>query len=250
MAQQTHFGFGRGAAALFFRAWIVSPQEPQTSVMRNMPQCNPSNVVARTCSPSLSCKPARDAFTLAESLFASAIAAIAGLTLLTSVASTLQSVDEATDRTIANGIARQLMDEISTKRYSEPGAGALQVNLGPEAGEVSGLSRIAYDDIDDYDGYVMQPVVDEWGVPLGEGDDAGGQRHSNFQAPSEYFDRWRCQVVVDYVADADLALPLGPGLTSNHRQVVVAVLFDDPVDGLVEKAVLRRVFSPPPEIAP
>ncbi|MBX3358942.1 MAG: hypothetical protein KF745_11010 [Phycisphaeraceae bacterium] len=65
-------------------------------------------------------------------------------------------------------MARDLMAEIMQTRYSEPCATPL---FGPEVGE---SSRSAWDDVDDYNGYVEKQLTDRAGGSLAAG--AGWQR--------------------------------------------------------------------------
>jgi MSHA pilin protein MshD len=55
-----------------------------------------------------------------------------------------------TDRTLAYGLADNLLAEVMQCYFKEPGGGT---TLGPEAGE----TRATYDDVDDYDGLTETP---------------------------------------------------------------------------------------------
>src|SRR5262245_37131325 len=79
-----------------------------------------------------------DAFTLIEALIALSITSLAGAVLLLSVQSSLETTVEAVQRTIADGIAQQTIDEILTKRYMEPADDPLSNLLGPITGEILG----------------------------------------------------------------------------------------------------------------
>ena len=60
-----------------------------------------------------------------------------------------------TDRVRGHALAMDLLDEIVARDYAEPGgAGGA---LGPEAGETGTGDRSAFDDVDDYDGWVGSP---------------------------------------------------------------------------------------------
>src|SRR4051812_3375693 len=72
---------------------------------------------------------------LIETLLAVAIAAMASAALLLAVESALSTATDATDRTIADGLAQQLLDEISQKRYVEPGVSATSSSLGTDGAE-------------------------------------------------------------------------------------------------------------------
>src|SRR5690606_21222688 len=109
--------------------------------------------------------PMRAGFTLIEAVASMAIVTIAGSALLLGIASTLDTMDAIVEQAQADGLARQLMEEIAARRYAEPGAGPHQPTLGPESGEVVGASRLYFDDIDDYHGLDVSPPRDRWGVP-------------------------------------------------------------------------------------
>src|SRR5688572_28507564 len=107
--------------------------------------------------------------------------ALAGSVLLLSVESSLDSTAEAVDRTIADGVAQQMLDQILTKKFVEsPGVGGTLAEIlgaiGPAPDELLGEGTELYDDVDDYVDYAALPVEDSYGLPLGSGDDAGGQR--------------------------------------------------------------------------
>ena len=176
------------------------------------------------------------AFTLIEAMVSISIAAISGSVLLLGVTSSLQTTSEAMERTIADGMARQLMDEVVGCRYMEPGVEFLDNTLGPEVGETS---RDDFDDIDDYDGLRVQPPADRYGISLGADDGSGGVRHANFQATEDFFDDWREEVDVYYVDESNLTTRL----TSREKYLAIEVRIvkDDPDGGSRELANLRRV---------
>jgi hypothetical protein len=128
------------------------------------------------------------------------ITSLAGAVLLLSVQSSLQTTVEAVQRTIADGIAQQTIDEILTKRYTESTDDPLSTVLGPTIGEtLTGGARSLFDDADDYAGYVAQPLKGLNGETLGTGDDNGNLRLQNFRVPADYFRDWRVRVEVYYV---------------------------------------------------
>jgi len=185
----------------------------------------------------------RAAFTLIEALVAVSITAIAGTVLLLGTTSSLQATDDSLRRTIALGLAEQLLDEVLGARYMEYGVSPYDTSLVPGSDEAATGTRELFDDVDDYNGVLAQPPEDPWGVPLGTEGTAGAQRHPNFQLPPEFFDRWRQEVSVYYVSESDLATPLAVGQTSDYRAVDVRIVRDDPQRGVQELARLRRVVS-------
>ena len=185
----------------------------------------------------------RRGFSLAESLLAITLTSIAGGAILLGLGSTAQTTRNVMDRTMATGIAAQLMDEILGGRYAAVGAGAYQVGLGPNTYETQGVGRERFDDVDDFEGVVAQPVKDEYGVALGLGNETGGQRHPNFRLPSNYFSGWREEVNVYYVSEANPSVRLTGSSTSNLRAVEVRIYRDDGNQGRELLDTVRRVVA-------
>ena len=104
------------------------------------------------------------------------------------------------ERTIADGIAQQTIDEIMTKRYAASGGNPLATTLAPTVSELLGSGGTAlFTETDAYAGYVAQPIKGTWGETLGTGDDSGNLRLQNFRVRSDYFQNWRVRVNVYYV---------------------------------------------------
>jgi type II secretory pathway pseudopilin PulG len=182
-------------------------------------------------------------FTLVEALISIAMAAIAGSVLMLGVTASIQTSSEAFERAIADGMARQLIDEIVGQRYAAVGAGGRQTTLSPSSWERAGAGRERYDDIDDYNGLRIQPPEDLYGVALGVDDGEGGERHPNFQAPAGYFDDWRQEIDVYYVDESDLTTRLPGGSTTDFRMVEVRIVKDQPDGTTRELARLNRVVA-------
>ncbi|MCE9553504.1 MAG: hypothetical protein K8T91_09030 [Planctomycetes bacterium] len=185
----------------------------------------------------------RGAFSLAESLMAITLTSIAGGAILLGLASSAQTTRNVMDRGMATGMAAQLIDEALGCRYASVGAGAYQVGLGPNTYEMQGTGRERYDDVDDFEGVVSQPPKDEYGITLGLGNDAGGQRHPNFRLPSNYFSGWRQEVNVYYVSEANPSVRLTGSSTSNLRAVEVRIYRDDGTRGRELLDTVRRVVA-------
>ena len=186
---------------------------------------------------------ARRGFTLVEASIALALTAVAGTALLLSVTNSTDETDEAMKTLIAEGMAQQLLDEVSGMRYMENGASAYDTFLGPGTPEQAVAARSLYDDIDDYNGSTSQPPVDRWGVTRGSDSTGGATRHPAFQLGSGYFSRWRQTVSVFYVRDTSPTTPVGGSTTTDYRAVQVRITFDDPVQGTRELANALRVVS-------
>ncbi len=186
-------------------------------------------------------------FTLIEALLSIVLVSIAGVALMSGIASSIDTTDAAVQEAVALGLAQQLMDEIAICRYVEPGGDPYSPVLGPESGETAG-NRTLFDDIDDYNGLVDEPPTTLDGTTLGVDDAEGGTRDPNFQVPSGQLDRWRREVSVYYVDSASPDVPLPAGTTSDFRAVEVRVYVVMP-GGVTRQIVsLKRVFAyvPPP----
>ncbi|MCE5303742.1 MAG: type II secretion system GspH family protein [Planctomycetaceae bacterium] len=169
--------------------------------------------------------PARDAFTLVESLAALTVAAIAGAVLLLGETTSIQSTDDALRRTIAYGMAQQLMDEV----------------VGCQSGDATGAgSRWQFTTIGDYNGYRSQPPTDAYGVALGTDDGQGGQRNDAFRCDSSFLTNWRQEVDVYDVSDSDWTTH---AVSSDYRAVEVRITYNDPTSGSTTLATIRRIVS-------
>jgi hypothetical protein len=174
------------------------------------------------------------------------VLALAGAVLLLAVDTSLQTTSEAVDRSIADGLAQQLLDEITLCHFMEPGTSSTGP-LGPSGWENGGNGRERYNDTDDYHGFQAQPAEGLWGEPLGTGNDDGGQRHSAFQPPSGFFANWRQRVEVYFVDPSDPSVRLTSG-SSDYRAIEVHIeqLTDD--GGVRPLATRKKVvaYVPPP----
>jgi type II secretory pathway pseudopilin PulG len=183
-------------------------------------------------------------FTLVEALVAISIAAIAGSVLLLGITSSFQTTNEALERTIAAGMAEQLMDEIVGCRYVEAGDDPGSAVPGLDEGEYTeDESRQEFDDVDDYIGFPTGLPEDRWGVKLGADDGEGGLRHENFRAPDKFFEHWRQEISIYYLDESDPATRLPAGQVSRRCAIEVRILHEDPDRGTRELAGLRRVVA-------
>jgi type II secretory pathway pseudopilin PulG len=190
--------------------------------------------------------PKRHAFTLIEALIALSITSLAGAVLLLSVQSSLDTTIEAVERTIADGVAEQTLDEVLTKRYVGQGESPLLGTLGPLTNELLGLGTSLFDDTDDYNGYVAQPLKGLYGEVLGTGDDSGNLRLANFRVRSDFFQNWRVRVDVYYVDPNDHTIV--SAAPTNYRAINVHVDLIHPSGAAVPLANRKRVIAyiPPP----
>ena len=171
------------------------------------------------------------------------ILAIAGSALLLSVDAALLTSEVTIEEMIADGMAQQLMDEISGKLYMAQYGDPYQYPLCPNSYELTSQGRELYDDSDDFHGYQAQPAEDMYGVEMGQGTGTGGLRHPNFRLPSGYFSDWRQEVEVYYVSEVNPAIRLPNGTTSDMRAVEVTIYRQNTNGGYVELSRRRQVFS-------
>lgn len=184
----------------------------------------------------------RRGFTLVESMVAMSILAIAGAALMMGTASNSATTRDALERTMALGMAQQLLDEILGMRYCEIGVSPTDTSLTANNSEIAAGARKQFDDIDDYNGIRTTPVTDRYGITLGTDDGRGGTRYSAFQVPAGYFTGWKQWVDVQYVSETNFATPLSSGV-SNYRRIHVWITVDQ-ADGTTRTlADLSRVVS-------
>ena len=190
-------------------------------------------------------RPARSArrgFTLVEALVATTILAVAGSALLFGLTAAMDTTQDVVHRTIAAGLAQQLMDEVAGLPYADKTGGPYESPLVSAVDATTGC-RTACHDQADFHGTATSPPVDSWGVRLGDDDGAGGQRHANFRAPADYLARWKQSVSVRYANPADLKQDLPDGQTSDYRSVAVVIGLTERSGQVRELARLRRVFA-------
>lgn len=184
----------------------------------------------------------RRGFTLVESMVAMTILGIAGAALLIGTASNSATTRDALERTIAQGMARQLLDEILGMRYCEAGASPTDPSLTAGSPEIAAGARKLFDDIDDYNGVRTSPPTDRWGVTPGVDDGRGGKRNPAFQIRADYFTGWKQWVEVQYVAETNFATPLSSG-TSNYRRIHVWITVDQADGSTRTLADVSRVVA-------
>lgn len=180
-------------------------------------------------------------FTLIEALLTMTIISVAGAAMLTGLTSAMQANEATLEATIALGIAQQMIDDISARKYHD--GNPLQHPMAASSWEQSGPGHSRFNDLDDFHNYVDQPVADPWGVTLGTGNGLGGTRNVNFRLRADYFQRWRREVKVYYVSESDLVTPLAGTQTSNYRLVHVQVFFVPPTGSQRLLAESKRVFA-------
>lgn len=183
------------------------------------------------------------AFTLVEAVVALTITAIAAAALFLTLDASLQTTTVASERAIADGLARQLLDEIMGQRHHAPGSDPYQFPLEPSPLESQGPGRRLFNDSGDYHLYQTAGAEDLFGNPLGHGDEAGGLRHPSFRLTSDYFHNWGQKVEVYYVDENDHSRRLPDFQTSNFRAAEITIFRITPENKIVELARKRQVFA-------
>jgi hypothetical protein len=190
---------------------------------------------------------ARTAFSLVEALVALTITTLAGSVMLLAIESCLSTTSDAVDRMIADGLATQLLDEISVRRFMAPGDSPFSIS-GPNASESNGSGRERFNDMDDYKNFSARPAEGIWGEAIGTGNDSGGTRNSNFRVPTSYFANWRQRIDIYFVSDTNHSVRLAGSTTSNYRAVEVTIDYIHSDGRVIPLAKRRRVYAylPPP----
>ena len=151
-------------------------------------------------------------FTLVEAMTAVLLVTVACTAMLLSVGQAMQASEANVDTCRANMLAQELMAEINTCRWADP---TQPSHWGPESGEANTKTRVAFNDLDDYDG---------WSGPAQTRD---GQVYDTVQqklfpkVKSHEYKQYTCSVSVRYVSATGAVLPAG--LTSPYRQVTATV---------------------------
>ena len=140
------------------------------------------------------------AFTLIEAMVAITMIAMMSTVVMLGTGTVIDSADDALHRTIATGLAEQLMDEVMGTKYSEDISVPLLSTLSASISEQDGVDRSAYNDIDDFNfagtGYAANGPVDPWGIAIGQGHGAGGLRNADFRVATGFFHDWRQEIEV------------------------------------------------------
>jgi type II secretory pathway pseudopilin PulG len=189
--------------------------------------------------------PDRRAFTLVEALVAIGLTVLASSALLLGVFSAQQTADNALKRTIASGMAEQLLDEILGNRYCPVGATGHETTIGPSSAETVGPGRSRYTSIGAFNGYRAKPPKDPWNIPLGTDNGQGSTRQTELQSPAGWFDKWQQEVDVYYVSEADLETKQTAG--TDYRMVEVRIV-EIMADGSRQELAKRKqvvVYVPP-----
>jgi len=243
----------RGPAA-FFRAHFITPadamphhHQPSRGLLRRSDQEHRFEPRKRSEDGDIQRdkRARRCAFTLIEAIVALTVATMAGAMILLAVDATLDTTGNSVDETIAIGMAKQLIDEVTSTRYVAPSSPTNyhQYPLTSSSWEAAGNGRERFNDSDDYNNFVSTGAEDIWGFPMGEGDDNGGLRHPAMRCWPGSFSDWRQEIQVYYVDGADFTTKLAPYVTSDYHAVEVIISRRQSDGSYRELARLKRVFT-------
>jgi type II secretory pathway pseudopilin PulG len=120
----------------------------------------------------------RRGFSLIEAVTSTTLVAVLMLGATNMLGSVVKNRTSNSDRVRGLHLAQQLMAEISSADYREPGDGGLLDGvlavLGVESGEGGG-TRANFDDVDDYHNWTASPPQDRFGAAI---DNTTGWRHT------------------------------------------------------------------------
>ena len=169
----------------------------------------------------------RRGFTYAESMIAMAVLSLAGAALLTSVAGAVQSSNDSIYRSVGQGLAEQLSDEIATSKF--PTGTASPPNPIP--------LRSWFTTIDDYDKFSECPPRTKAGEVLGNDDAAdasvaymnmmlgkAGSRTAELAAAPSFVGRFTRSVLVERLQRDASGWTVVTQHTP-HRRVTVSVAY-------------------------
>ncbi len=143
------------------------------------------------------------AFTMAETLVSILIVGGVLVAALNAAGASATGQQKMTDRARGALLAADLMSEIMAQEYQDPGP---DPKFGAEAGE-SLLSRLDFDDVDDFHGLIDSPLLERDGKPM----------------PSLY-SGWLREVVVELVDPNNLKSILGSD--GGAKRITVTVKYN------------------------
>jgi len=160
-----------------------------------------------------------------EAVVAMSIVAFASSVLLLGVEATLESVEEQEEITIADGLARQMLDEIQGQSWVDPAVRdhPYQTSLSASPDELIGPGRSKFDDTDDYNNYQATPPVHISGEALAATDSNGDTLPVAFRPRSSFLTDWRLTVEVAYLSENDHSVQVADYDPTNYRILICRV---------------------------
>lgn len=184
-------------------------------------------------------------FSLVEAVVAMSIVAISSSVLLLGVEATLDSVEQQEEITIADGMARQILDEIQGQSWVDPSlrSNPYQTSLSASPAELAGPGRSLYDDTDDYNNYTASPPVHINGKTLCASDTSGDTLPDAFRPRTDLLNYWKRTVEVAYLSETDHSVQMQDYQPTNYR-VLICRIYRKNLDGTWREVVERqRVIS-------
>ncbi len=198
----------------------------------------------------------RRGFSMVEALVAVSVTTIAGAALLTSIGAAVRSSTDATHAAVARGLAEQLMDEIAASRFPDSTTTTLSsaITRTPLSATYlwgSRMTREAFDDIDDYDGWTRRPPVDRQGHRIGtEGAlIQGGRRKWHYprlfhmRPDGRFLQSFTREVQVERIRPDTGSDWTVVSRATDYRRVTVRVKYTDAESHTTTLAEISRIFS-------
>lgn len=159
---------------------------------------------------------------MAEAMIAITIAVAASSILLLAIEESISRTLVEEDRQLARDMADLIFAEMELASWNDPSAPTVdEWPLGPEAGEVTGLSRAGIDDLGDYHGLSPPRLVDRHGKTIGVGDYSGADRPVEMRMTSGAAERMKFFVDVRYVSESNFWDTVSSPTSVRHVVVVV-----------------------------
>ena len=212
-------------------------------------------------------RPVRAAFALAEVMIATAITAISAAALLTSIASSTATGDWALRHEIARGLAEQLMAEVAAAplpALPDPpptggGGGGYDGGYGGGSGGGcrmdSASGRVAFCDVDAFDGWTARPPRTPCGSLLGTDGAANCSetgygpvytRETAGQANAALLSSFERTIGVDQIESDGTGGWHAGDADSRYRRITVRVLYHDRSGAAHTLQTLVRIVSDVP----
>ncbi len=180
-----------------------------------------------------------------EAVVAMSIVAFASSVLLLGVEATMESVEEQEEITIADGLARQMLDEIQGQSWVDPALRdqPYQNSLSASPDELLGPGRSKFDDTDDYNNYTATPPVHIDGKALAATDSTGDTLPEAFRPRSNFLSNWRLTVEVAYLNESNHSVQVADSQPTNYRVLICRVYRQNRDNTWREVVSRERVIS-------
>jgi len=173
-----------------------------------------------------SIRPSRG-FSLVEAVIATSIVTLSSSVLLLGVESTFTTVDQSEEEMIADGLARQMLDEVQGKAWVDPDyrSDPYPTALTASAAELAATGRTLFDDSDDYNDYTMSPPIKLSGDVITTFTAGGTAMPTSFMVRSGFASEWKISTRVTYVSEADTSVETET--PTNYRAIICDVAHQD-----------------------